>query len=59
MLVGMDREELAYQMAYDKVDAEEREAARGSVPSGPRSPQWIELDGPDVLEKLKARMGIV
>ena len=62
MLGEMDEEELAYQMAYDLVEADElkqRVAASGSGPRPASVAQWIDLTDPDAYTKLKWRMGMV
>jgi len=58
MLRMMDSEEINYQMAYDLVEVDEREAQRKGVPtvtqirSGAAGPR-LRLDDPDLLKKLE------
>lgn len=55
----MDLEELTYQMAFDVIEGEERDArAAGRSVSPPAGREWIDLSGPDVFTRLKQRMGM-
>jgi hypothetical protein len=60
MLCSMDREELAYQMAYDLIEAEERPTgpARSSSRPPAASRGWIDLTDPAIFDKLKRAAGL-